>query len=108
MKRIIIVATIILLVGTARASDPNSMPTPTLQNPVTVCFEPDLHIVTFKMKFIPDVWAFITNDDSFEPYVNKYWYGGVTSYFRKVWRKKQAEKLTDQQLLDAVIKAESE
>jgi len=108
MKELIILAIIILMAGIVHAGDPNSMERPTLQNPVTTCFEHDSHIVTFKMKFPADVWAVITSDDSFDPYVKKYWYGGVTSSFHRKWLVKQMEKLTDQQIIDAVNKAETE
>jgi len=106
MKNVTLIVMIILMAGIVRAGDPNSMERPTLQNPVTTCFEHDSHIATFKMKFTADVWAVITSDDSFEPYVKKYWYGGASSFHRK-WLVKQMEKLTDQQIIEAVIKAES-
>ena len=108
MKQVTLIAMILLMAGMVDAhDDPNSMPRPTLQNPVTACFEHDSHTVTFKMKFTANVWVFITSDDSFESYVKKYWYGGVTS-FRRKWVVKQMEKLTNQQIIEAVIKAESE
>lgn len=108
MKQLILIAAIMLMAGVVHAGDPNTMATPTMQNTVTANFEHNVRTLTIKMKFDKDTWDFITNSGgTFEPYVKKSWYGGITSFYRR-WKAEQMNKLTAQQIIEAVNKAEQQ
>lgn len=70
-KTIIILIIVAAMAAIARAGDPNTMPRPTAQDPITINFEPEDNRVTF-MCYIPDDnrWAALTTAKYLSPIKN--------------------------------------
>lgn len=83
MKRITLVAAIMLMAGSALAADPNDMSTPTEQNPVVSCVDGNfIHLIIYA----PDInHRIIASESSFPSWMKSVVFGYMDRWVEKLF-----------------------